>query len=60
MNDDPAKGVVRSEDFAVHGLEDVHVIDGSVLPTSLGVNPQLTIYGLSHLVASRLASRWTA
>jgi choline dehydrogenase-like flavoprotein len=60
MNDDPQKGVVRSEDLALHALDDVHVIDGSVFPTSLGVNPQLSIYGLSHLTATRLAARWKA
>lgn len=60
MNDDRTRGVVRSEDLRVHGLANVHVIDGSVFPTSLGVNPQLSIYGLAHLVATRLAGRWGA
>jgi choline dehydrogenase-like flavoprotein len=32
------------------------VFDGSVLPTSLGVNPQLTIYGISARNATRLAT----
>ncbi len=30
----------------------------SVFPTSLGVNPQETIYGLARLAASRLAAAW--
>jgi choline dehydrogenase-like flavoprotein len=30
-----------------HELENVWVVDGSVFPTSLGVNPQLTIYALA-------------
>jgi len=29
-----------------------------VFPTSLGVNPQLSIYGLAHLVSGRLAAQW--
>jgi choline dehydrogenase-like flavoprotein len=58
MSDDPGRGVVRSADCAVHGLPGVHVIDGSLFPTSLGVNPQLTIYGLAHLMATRLAEQW--
>lgn len=58
MSDDPNHGIVRSEDFAVHGYEDLHIIDGSVFPTSLGVNPQLSIYGLAHAVAGRLATKW--
>jgi choline dehydrogenase-like flavoprotein len=55
MSDDATKGVVRSEDLRHHQVENLHVIDGSVFPTSLGVNPQLTIYGIASLVASRLA-----
>ncbi len=58
MSDDPARGVVRSADLRHHAVENLHVIDGSVLPTSLGVNPQLTIYGLAHLHASELARAW--
>jgi choline dehydrogenase-like flavoprotein len=60
MSDDPKKGVVRSEDLRHHQLDNVHVVDGSVFPTSLGVNPQLSIYGLAHLMAERLAKAWKA
>jgi choline dehydrogenase-like flavoprotein len=59
MSDDPKLGVVRSEDLRHHQLRNVHVIDGSVFPTSLGVNPQESIYGLAHLVATRLAAAWS-
>jgi choline dehydrogenase-like flavoprotein len=52
------KGVVRPGDLRHHQLANLHVIDGSVFPTSLGVNPQLSIYGMAHLVASRLADAW--
>ena len=55
MGDDKASSVVRSEDLRHHRLENLYVIDGSVYPTSLGVNPQLSIYGLSHLMATRLS-----
>lgn len=58
MGDDPARSVVRSEDLRHHQLENLHVVDGSVLPTSLGVNPQETIYGLAHLVTTRLIGQW--
>ena len=43
---DPANGVVRT-DGRHHQLANLSVLDGSVLPTSLGANPQLTIYGLT-------------
>ncbi len=54
MGDDPKKSVVRSSDLRHHALTNLHVIDGSVFPTSLGVNPQESIYGLAHLMASRI------
>jgi choline dehydrogenase-like flavoprotein len=54
MSDDAKLGVVRSEDLRHHHVDNLHVVDGSVFPTSLGVNPQLSIYGLSHLMATRL------
>ncbi len=38
-----------------HQLGNVSVIDGSVFPTSIGANPQLSIYGLAWRNASRLA-----
>ena len=55
MSADPRQGVVRSRDLGHHHVENLHVIDGSVFPTSTGVNPQLSIYGLAHLVSGRLA-----
>jgi choline dehydrogenase-like flavoprotein len=58
MSDDSRQGVVNSADCQVHGMPGLHVIDGSLFPTSLGVNPQLSIYGLAHLMATRLASQW--
>jgi choline dehydrogenase-like flavoprotein len=59
MSDDPRQGVVRSADGKVHGVDNLHVIDGSLFPTSCGVNPQLSIYGLAGLLSSRLAGAWT-
>jgi len=50
---DPATSVVDA-DGKVHGLENVYVVDGSVLPRSSRVNPALTIYAWGLRVASRL------
>jgi len=58
MGDDAKSSVVRSRDLRHHTLENLHVVDGSVFPTSLGVNPQESIYGLAHLVSSRFAQSW--
>jgi choline dehydrogenase-like flavoprotein len=48
-------GVVRP-DFRVHHTRDLYVVDASVFPTSLGVNPQWTVMALADLAASHVAS----
>jgi choline dehydrogenase-like flavoprotein len=53
---DPSRSVVDAEG-RVHGLANVYVADGSVLPRSSRVNPALTIYAWGLRVASRLATR---
>jgi choline dehydrogenase-like flavoprotein len=47
---DPRRGVV-GPDFRVHGYENLYVCDASVFPSSLTVNPQLTIMSLAHYAA---------
>lgn len=49
-----AEGVV-SPDFAVHGTSDLFVVDASVFPTSLGVNPHWTVMAMADLAAPRIA-----
>jgi choline dehydrogenase-like flavoprotein len=56
LSDDASGGVCRSEDARHHQLDNLHVIDGSLFPTAVGVNPQMSIYGMAHLYATRLAS----
>lgn len=50
MGKDPARSVVDPS-FKVHGYDNLFVVDGSVLPTALGVNPQITIMGLARHAA---------
>jgi len=38
-----------------HQVENLSVMDGSVFPTSIGANPQLSVYGLTWRNAARLA-----
>jgi choline dehydrogenase-like flavoprotein len=52
---DPATSVV-DPDLQVHGIDGLHVADGSVVPSSLGVNPQITIMALAARLARRLTS----
>ena len=39
-----------------HYLSNLHVIDGSLFPTSIGANPQLSIYALAAKLADGLAA----
>jgi len=59
MADSPTRGAVDS--LGRHfQLENVSVHDGSVFPTSLGANPQLSIYALTARNATLLAERLKA
>jgi cholesterol oxidase len=53
MADDPARGVV-DDAGRVHGYEGLYVLDGSIVPTALGVNPSKTIAALSERGAAKL------
>ncbi|HAU58003.1 MAG TPA: GMC family oxidoreductase [Comamonadaceae bacterium] len=51
-------GVVRPD--GVHWqIENLSVHDGSIFPTSVGTNPQLSIYGIVNRLAQGLAQRLT-
>ena len=49
----PGRGVVDG-DLELSGVGGVYVADGSVVPSSLGVNPQITIMALATRLAYRL------
>jgi choline dehydrogenase-like flavoprotein len=54
MSDDGRFGVTGS-DGRYHGVANLSVHDGSLFPTSIGANPQLSIYGITARLASGLA-----
>ena len=54
MAGDARLGVV-APDGRYRGLANLSVHDGSLFPTSIGANPQLSIYGLTARLASGLA-----
>jgi len=46
MSDDPRIGAVDSQ-FRVHGYDNLFVCDASVFPTTIRINPQLTIMAMA-------------
>jgi choline dehydrogenase-like flavoprotein len=50
------QGVTRPD--GVHWqLENLSIYDGSLFPTSIGANPQLSVYGVVNRLAQGLAKR---
>ncbi len=54
MGKDPKRAVVDSKTLRHHELDNLFVVDGSVYPTSLTVNPQISIYGLASWAAQHV------
>lgn len=51
-------GVVRPD--GVHWqLDNLSIHDGSIFPTSIGANPQLSVYGIANRLAQGLAKKMT-
>jgi choline dehydrogenase-like flavoprotein len=55
MGKDPARNVVDL-DFETHEVRGLYVVDSSIFPTNLGVNPQHSIMAMSRLAATRIAA----
>ena len=51
----PKTGVVDPE-FRVYGAQNVYVCDASVFPSSITVNPQLTVMALARYAADHIAA----
>jgi choline dehydrogenase-like flavoprotein len=58
MGLDPRSSVV-GPDFQAHQVAGLYVVDSSVFPTNLGVNPQHSIMAMSRLAATQMAERRT-
>lgn len=59
MGEDVKTSVVDSNG-KFHHLEGLHILDGSIFPTSIGANPQLSIYGMVSRAATRLGEQLKA
>lgn len=59
MGEDPRQAVTDSLGRH-HQLENLSIHDGSLFPTSIGANPQLSIYALTAKLATLLAQRLKA
>jgi cholesterol oxidase len=63
MADDPTAGVVDDTGKA-HGYDGLYVLDGSIVPTALGVNPSKTIAalaerGVEKMINTRAGGLWS-
>jgi choline dehydrogenase-like flavoprotein len=56
LGPDPRRAVV-DETGRHHHLANLFVLDGSLFPTSVGANPQLSIYAITAKLATALAGR---
>jgi choline dehydrogenase-like flavoprotein len=53
MSDDAEVGAVDTR-FRVFGFDNLHVTDGSIVPSPVADGPQLTIMALAHIAAQRM------
>lgn len=59
MSDSPDNGVI---DFSgkIHSYNNLYVIDGSIVPANLGVNPSLTITALAEYIMEQVPTKQIA
>ena len=51
-----AEGVC-APDGSVNGINDLYIADASLFPTSVGVNPMMTVIAFANQIASKLAQK---
>ena len=49
-------GVVNDK-FQVHGYENMYILDGSIIPCNIGVNPSLTITALAEYAMDQIREK---
>jgi len=58
MAETPEGGVIDL-DGRIHGYDNLYVIDGSIIPVNLGVNPSLTITALAEYLMDKFPDKTT-
>ena len=59
MGPEPEKGVVDAKTGAVFGVDNLYIMDASIIPRSVGVNPSATIAAVAeHNIEAVLRSRY--
>jgi cholesterol oxidase len=53
MSESPENGVI-GYNGKIHGYDNLYVIDGSIVPANLGVNPSLTITALAEYIVDKI------
>jgi len=56
MADTPEMGVINFSG-KVHSYENLYIVDGSIIPANLGVNPSLTITALAEYIMDQLPEK---
>lgn len=56
MGTDPTKSAVNADNES-HEVANLFVADASTFPTASGVNPMVSIYGIAHRAARKIAER---
>ena len=56
---DPENGVIDGQN-RVYGYEGMYVVDGSMIPANLGVNPSLTITAMAEYAMSNIPEKKNA
>jgi cholesterol oxidase len=59
MSSNIKSGVV-DENFEVHGYPNMYILDGSIVPCNIGVNPSLTITALTEYAMSKIKDKENA
>ena len=56
MSESQEKGVI-DHTGKIHGYKGLYVVDGSIVPVNLSVNPSLTITAMAEYIMSKISDK---